>query len=195
MKGYYISRLQSGKQNHYECCGIRDLLREQVTSQLWGELEKSPKGGVGGSEIVANQPSGSSVQVDNSARKWEARSIQLPRGTPEESRWRICGRLLPLHPVVGPESLCVSRASSWEQELAAARSTRPDGIYRQPVSVSHCVTRHYLQSGVAAASLLSSKSHANLSFTHLWPTSIQAVISWKTVPAYRVNPVKTTINV
>lgn len=56
MKGYYISRLQSGKQNHYECCGIRDLLQEQVTSHLWEKLEKSPKGGVGGSENVTNQP-------------------------------------------------------------------------------------------------------------------------------------------
>lgn len=119
MKGYYISRLQSGKQNHYECCGIIDLLREQVTSQLWEKLEKSPKGGVGGSENVPNHPSGSSVQVDNSARKWEARSIQLPRGSQRRAGGDIYGRELPLHLVVGPESLFVSRASSWEQELAA----------------------------------------------------------------------------
>lgn len=65
------------------------------------------------------------------------------RGEPQRrAGGDIYGRLLPLHLVVGPESLFVSRASSWEQELAADRSTRPDGIYRQPVSVSHCVTHH-----------------------------------------------------
>lgn len=94
------------------------LLQEQVTTQLWERLEKSPKGGVRGSEKVTHPHPRSSVRW-TAPRKGEA-GLSSCWGEPQRrAGGDIHGRLLPLHLVVGPESLFVSRVSSWEQEPAA----------------------------------------------------------------------------
>lgn len=76
----------------------------------------------------------------------------------------------PLHLSVGLKSLVVSSTSSWERARCWIGAQRPDGICRQPyVCLALSGSNHReLQSLMAAASLLSSKSHAVFCSTLAW---------------------------
>lgn len=50
---------------------------------MWKKPEKSPKGGVGGSEKVTNYPVRNSVQVDNSGQEVESKISPAAKWNPK----------------------------------------------------------------------------------------------------------------
>lgn len=74
------------------------------------------------------------MQVDNSPRKWEARSIQLPRGTPEESRWRHLWKTVAIASGSGPRVTVCQQG----QQLGTRASCRQEHKTRWDIQTA-CV--------------------------------------------------------
>lgn len=134
---------------------------------ILGEAGEVQKGELEDQRKSLTSPLEAQCRWITQARKWEARPVQLPSGTPKESRWRHPWKTVATASGSGPGVTVCQQGHQPGTRVSCRTSTKTRwNLQAAYVCLSLCLPL-LTQSVMAAVSLLSSKSHADVVFIHL----------------------------